>query len=137
MVTKCKNYECAQKVDRLSGFLSCLLGVCGLKIYICFALLYTISFRNTVNIAWLFNVARTSKIFVHVSFLLQNYQHNPWLIHLTAKLLVNDPGAISLIEHNPFQNGTPPRLYNCINKIDGLYMYYCYVHLNITANISI
>lgn len=55
-----------------------------------------------------------------VVFWLQNYQHNPWLIHLTAKLLVNDPGAISLIGHNPFQNGIPPRLYY-INEIDGFY----------------
>lgn len=38
----------------------------------------------------------------------QNYQQNPWLIHFTAKLLVNDPGVTSLIAHNPFENGTPP-----------------------------
>jgi hypothetical protein len=47
--------------------------------------------------------------------LFQNYQHNSWLVHLTAKLLVNDPGATSLIAHNPFENGPPPRfvLYVC------------------------
>ncbi|KAL9957161.1 hypothetical protein ACROYT_G038765 [Oculina patagonica] len=39
----------------------------------------------------------------------QNYQYNPWLIHLAAKLLVNDEQATSLIEHNPFVNGTPPK----------------------------
>ncbi|XP_028406476.1 lipase maturation factor 1-like isoform X1 [Dendronephthya gigantea] len=39
----------------------------------------------------------------------QNYQNNPWLIHLSAKLLVNDPDATSLISHNPFKNGPPPR----------------------------
>lgn len=38
----------------------------------------------------------------------QNYQQNPWLIHLTAKLLVNDPDATSLISHNPFESGAPP-----------------------------
>jgi len=38
----------------------------------------------------------------------QNYQYNPWLIHLAAKLLVNDEQATSLIAHNPFVNGTPP-----------------------------
>lgn len=38
----------------------------------------------------------------------QNYQYNPWLIHLAAKLLVNDEKATSLIGHNPFINGTPP-----------------------------
>lgn len=38
----------------------------------------------------------------------QNYQYNPWLIHLAAKLLANDEQATSLIAHNPFMNGTPP-----------------------------
>lgn len=38
----------------------------------------------------------------------QNFQYNPWLIHLAAKLLVNDEQATSLISHNPFSNGTPP-----------------------------
>jgi len=38
----------------------------------------------------------------------QNYQYNSWLIHLAAKLLVNDEQATSLIAHNPFVNGTPP-----------------------------
>ncbi|XP_031556252.1 lipase maturation factor 1-like [Actinia tenebrosa] len=39
----------------------------------------------------------------------QNYQYNPWLIHLGAKLLVNDDQATSLIAHNPFYNDTPPK----------------------------
>ncbi|XP_074605963.1 lipase maturation factor 1-like [Acropora palmata] len=38
----------------------------------------------------------------------QNYQYNPWLIHLAAKLLANDEQATSLIAYNPFFNGTPP-----------------------------
>ncbi|XP_048575813.1 lipase maturation factor 1 isoform X2 [Nematostella vectensis] len=38
----------------------------------------------------------------------QNYQYNPWLIHLAAKLLANDEQATSLIAHNPFGNGTTP-----------------------------
>ena len=33
---------------------------------------------------------------------IQNYQYNPWIIHLVSKLLANDPQAISLIEKNPF-----------------------------------
>ena len=31
-----------------------------------------------------------------------NYQRHPWLLHLTSKLLVNDPLASSLLAHNPF-----------------------------------
>ncbi|KAJ7340276.1 Lipase maturation factor 1 [Desmophyllum pertusum] len=38
-----------------------------------------------------------------------NYQYNPWLIHLAAQLLVNDEQATSLIAHNPFANGTAPK----------------------------
>lgn len=38
----------------------------------------------------------------------QDYQNNPWLIHLAAKLLVNDRNASSLISYNPFENGKPP-----------------------------
>lgn len=34
-------------------------------------------------------------------------QQNPWLVHLIWKLLVNDPGALSLIAHNPFPNRSP------------------------------
>ncbi|XP_078686575.1 lipase maturation factor 1-like isoform X1 [Branchiostoma floridae x Branchiostoma belcheri] len=39
----------------------------------------------------------------------QNYNYNNWLVHLAAKLLVNDPGAESLIAHNPFHGKQPPR----------------------------
>ncbi|KXJ05572.1 Lipase maturation factor 1, partial [Exaiptasia diaphana] len=39
----------------------------------------------------------------------QNYQYNPWLIHLAAKLLANDEQATSLIAFNPFYNKTAPR----------------------------
>ncbi|XP_065065932.1 lipase maturation factor 1-like [Rhopilema esculentum] len=39
----------------------------------------------------------------------QNYQYNPWLIHLAAKLLANRKEAESLLQHNPFKNGKPPR----------------------------
>nr|XP_022337008.1 lipase maturation factor 1-like [Crassostrea virginica] len=39
----------------------------------------------------------------------QNYQYNPWLVHLAVKLLSNDPGAESLIAHNPFHDKDPPK----------------------------
>ncbi|BFZ13139.1 hypothetical protein BsWGS_16177 [Bradybaena similaris] len=39
----------------------------------------------------------------------QNYQHNPWLVHLAAKLLVNDENTESLISHNPFHGRPPPK----------------------------
>ncbi|XP_005108461.1 lipase maturation factor 1 [Aplysia californica] len=39
----------------------------------------------------------------------QTYQQNPWLLHLAAKLLVNDEGVESLIAHNPFHNRDPPK----------------------------
>ncbi|XP_064630133.1 lipase maturation factor 1-like [Lineus longissimus] len=39
----------------------------------------------------------------------QNYQYNNWLVHLAAKLLVNDPGATSLLENNPFEGKKPPK----------------------------
>jgi len=38
-----------------------------------------------------------------------NYQQNPWLLHLTAKLLVNDKNMTSLISYNPFMDGDPPK----------------------------
>lgn len=38
----------------------------------------------------------------------QNYQYNPWLVNLAAKLLTNDENAVSLIEYNPFPD-KPPR----------------------------
>eukprot|EP00118_Oscarella_pearsei_P018274 m.186611 g.186611 ORF g.186611 m.186611 type:complete len:180 (+) comp39354_c0_seq12:722-1261(+) len=39
----------------------------------------------------------------------QNYQHNPWLIHLAAKFLSGDHSVDALIEKNPFSGGSPPR----------------------------
>ena len=39
----------------------------------------------------------------------QNYQSNPWLIHLAGKMLDNDPIVDSLIEENPFRDGDPPK----------------------------
>lgn len=39
----------------------------------------------------------------------QNYQQNPWLIHLAVKLMVNDEGTTSLIAHNPFKGRDPPK----------------------------
>ncbi|CAG5116368.1 unnamed protein product [Candidula unifasciata] len=39
----------------------------------------------------------------------QNYQHNPWLVHLAAKFLVNDENTESLIAHNPFHGRPPPK----------------------------
>ncbi|XP_033630270.1 lipase maturation factor 1-like [Asterias rubens] len=39
----------------------------------------------------------------------QSYQSNPWLVHLAGKLLYNDEGVTSLIDHNPFKDGDPPR----------------------------
>lgn len=39
----------------------------------------------------------------------QNYQHNPWLVHLAAKFLVNDKEVDSLIAHNPFHGRAPPK----------------------------
>lgn len=38
----------------------------------------------------------------------QNYQHNPWLLHLAGKLLAGDPVVQSLVAHNPFID-EPPR----------------------------
>ncbi|RUS86308.1 hypothetical protein EGW08_005952 [Elysia chlorotica] len=39
----------------------------------------------------------------------QNYQNNPWLVHLAAKFLVNDEETESLIAHNPFHSRSPPK----------------------------
>ena len=45
-------------------------------------------------------------MFVCASF--QNYEQNPWLLHLAAKLLVNDKETLSLISVNPFNSTSPP-----------------------------
>ncbi|XP_077979831.1 lipase maturation factor 1-like [Glandiceps talaboti] len=39
----------------------------------------------------------------------QNYEMNPWLINLSAKLLVNDEEATDLIAVNPFYHTNPPK----------------------------
>ena len=39
---------------------------------------------------------------------LSDYQNEPWLVHLMYKLLHNDPGALSLLDGQPFPNN-PPR----------------------------
>ena len=46
-----------------------------------------------------------------------NINHNPWLVHLVAKLLKNDPTIQPLIGHNPFKSKPPTAI-----KID-LYRY--------------
>jgi len=38
----------------------------------------------------------------------QNYQSNPWLLHLMGKMLENDPIVDSLISKNPFRGKKPP-----------------------------
>ena len=38
----------------------------------------------------------------------QNYQSNPWLLHLMGKMLENDPVVDSLIAKNPFRGKEPP-----------------------------
>ena len=37
----------------------------------------------------------------------QNYQQNPWLIHLAAKFLMNDTESLGLISENPFKEQPP------------------------------
>ena len=39
----------------------------------------------------------------------QNYQQNPWLLHLMGKMLENDPVVDSLVAYNPFKGKPPPR----------------------------
>ena len=40
----------------------------------------------------------------------QNHQYNPWLVHLVAKMLVNDPIIDSLLLKNPFKGqNSPPK----------------------------
>jgi hypothetical protein len=39
----------------------------------------------------------------------QDYQHNPWLIHLVGKMLTNDPVVDSLLAKNPFVDTKPPK----------------------------
>lgn len=37
----------------------------------------------------------------------QSYQHNPWLIHLAAKILSGDPVVLSLLAEYPFKDKPP------------------------------
>ena len=39
----------------------------------------------------------------------QKYRDNPWLVHLAAKMLSNDPIVDSLILNNPFSGKDPPK----------------------------
>ncbi|XP_071533654.1 lipase maturation factor 1-like isoform X3 [Panulirus ornatus] len=45
----------------------------------------------------------------------QSYEHNPWLVHLAGKFLVNDQEASSLIAHNPFLNQDPPKFVRALH----------------------
>ncbi|XP_071481421.1 lipase maturation factor 1-like [Diadema antillarum] len=39
----------------------------------------------------------------------QNYQSNPWFVHLAGKLLINDEQTLDLIAYNPFHGQDPPK----------------------------
>jgi len=39
----------------------------------------------------------------------QNYQSNPWLVHLAGKMLDNDPVVDLLLASNPFKGGENPK----------------------------
>ncbi|XP_045190292.2 lipase maturation factor 1-like [Mercenaria mercenaria] len=39
----------------------------------------------------------------------QNYQTNPWIVTLAAKLLQNDTETMTLLDHNPFKDTRPPK----------------------------
>jgi hypothetical protein len=39
-----------------------------------------------------------------------DFQRNLWLVHFVAKLLEEDPGALGLIERNPFDRGPPKHI---------------------------
>jgi len=39
----------------------------------------------------------------------QQYQQNPWLLHLMGKMMENDPVVDSLIKKNPFKGKKPPK----------------------------
>ena len=45
---------------------------------------------------------------------LQDFRQNEWLVHLTVKLPVNDPGVSGLLTHNPFlYHSMGPRRAEC------------------------
>ncbi|XP_062299097.1 lipase maturation factor 1 isoform X1 [Scomber scombrus] len=39
----------------------------------------------------------------------QTYEQSEWVIHIAGRLLANDTAVLSLLDHNPFQGGDPPR----------------------------
>ncbi|XP_053197743.1 lipase maturation factor 1 isoform X1 [Scomber japonicus] len=39
----------------------------------------------------------------------QTYEQSEWVIHIAGRLLANDTTVLSLLDHNPFQGGDPPR----------------------------
>ena len=41
-------------------------------------------------------------------------RNHPWLYHLVAKLLENDERASSLLAHNPFVDGAPPKFIRAV-----------------------
>ena len=45
----------------------------------------------------------------------QNFNQNPWLVHLAGKMLNNDPSVDSLLERNPFSGGEPPRYVRAVH----------------------
>ncbi|XP_076067019.1 lipase maturation factor 1-like [Oratosquilla oratoria] len=47
----------------------------------------------------------------------QSYEHNPWLLHLAGKFLVNDEEASSLIHYNPFKDQKPPRFVRALHYV--------------------
>lgn len=39
----------------------------------------------------------------------QTYEQSEWVIHIAGRLLSNDSAVLSLLDHNPFRGGAPPR----------------------------
>ncbi|XP_034414267.1 lipase maturation factor 1 isoform X1 [Cyclopterus lumpus] len=39
----------------------------------------------------------------------QTYEQSEWVIHIAGRLLSNDSAVLSLLDHNPFRGGEPPR----------------------------
>ena len=69
---------------------------------------------NRLGLLCLRRSSSKSSLLVRVSFVslcvcVQNAQHNPWLIHFAAKLLINDEDTLGLIEYNPFEGQAPPK----------------------------
>lgn len=49
----------------------------------------------------------TSPFVFNISCSCQDYQHNPWLVHLVGKLLMGDPLVNDLVAYNPFHDKPP------------------------------